>query len=792
MTFDAHRDRTALRLRLYSGGFTPLANKRKLCLVPQWNSLDVTPDLINSREWARSKAFPDTGIRCGDVVALDWDIDDKDLLNELLDEIVEQGIVPESPFVRIGMPPRELWVYRAAEKIGKRTTGHFMPPNPPEGHKGFAVEVLGAGCQFAAYGQRDDVTDYSWPVESLADHQYMDLPEITKAQADAVKDFAVAFFERHGLERKSPAGGTDEGYSHAYDLTPDMVFDVQDMGLMTVAEIAEALTHSPKGEVLRCKVDALRPTTGSWAGMISLVDGAVCVSDHGTYTSHFPVEGDTGKALERLGALLAERFPEPVAGPPGQTSDIDFDLTSILDPLKPLDDNLALALKRFVYIEEGNTIHDIRRPLAGMTADHFRTRMKQFYEVRPGPRGGEQRAWLSDLWTESKDRINVGSIAMRPDQPWPLFREDGLVHLNLYRPQALPDNLGDASVGFEFIERLLPIEAERNYFLRWLSYKYQNPAARGPGIVMVAHDRYGTGRGTLVELLREMFSSGLVQNVDFKTLSGQTYQSQYNEWLADNLIIAVDEAQEAAPSLSKWQTRSNAYEHIKSIVDPAVSHITVTRKGARNFAGRTFASTLIFTNHYDAVIIPNGDRRLAILENGQPQTQEYWTGVYAWIRKPENIAAFVKALVEIPLGDYSPYAVPMMTAAKAEMISAGTSELDRALEHALTGLADTLIVKEQIILRIEDYLSDNTVEVPDDWQRMVERMLFRKTRKPPAGAPERVRIEGKQRVLRVLGKVDAGVFTSAENVLLEIAKNGLVTRQIRSSGQVVSFPQKRG
>ena len=102
----------------------------------------------------------------------------------------------------------------------------------------------------------------------------------------------------------------------------------------------------------------------------------------------------------------------------------------------------------------------------------------------------------------------------------------------------------------------------------------------------------------------------------------------------------------------------------------------MVRKGARNFAGRTFASTLIFTNHYDAVIIPNGDRRLAILENGQPQPQDYWTGVYAWIRKPENVAAFVAALVEIPLGDYSPYSIPMMTAAKAEMISAGASELD--------------------------------------------------------------------------------------------------------------------
>lgn len=63
MTFDAHKDRTALRLRLYENGFTPLANRRKMCLIKGWNSLEVTPDLINSRDWVRSKSFMDTGIR---------------------------------------------------------------------------------------------------------------------------------------------------------------------------------------------------------------------------------------------------------------------------------------------------------------------------------------------------------------------------------------------------------------------------------------------------------------------------------------------------------------------------------------------------------------------------------------------------------------------------------------------------------------------------------------------------------------------------------------------------------
>lgn len=787
MTFNAHKDRTALRLKLYDNGFTPLANLRKMCLIREWSTLKVTPELIQSKEWARSGRFLDTGIRCGDIIALDFDIDDKDLLNDLLDQIINQKLVDESLFVRVGKKPRELWVYRTSEKIGKRTTGHFAPKGAPEDHKGFAVEVLGAGCQFAAYGQRDEVTAYAWPEESLLDHQYMDLPEITKAQADAIKDFAIVFFEANGLERRSPAGGTDKGYTLAYDLTPDMAFDVHDMGEMSLTEIEDALKTSPEGEVFRCKVEALRPTGGSWAGMISLVGGTVCLSDHGTYTSHFPLEADIQRHVEKLGRLLAARFPEPEHVEP--EPETEADLLSVLDPRTPLDANLALALKRFVYSTDLDQIHDVHRPRVSMKVDHFRNRMRQFYEIKIGPKGGEVRSWLSDLWMESADRINIASVSLRPDQTWPIYSEGGNRHLNLYRPLALPTG-GDATVGWEMIRNLLPIEAERKFFIQWLSYKLQHPGVRGPGVIMVAHDQYGTGRGSLVALIRSMLADGMVRTIDFKTLSGQTYQSQYNEWLSDSLIVAVNEAKETVANVSSWQTRNNAYEHLKSIIDPSENDIEVLRKGASNGPGKTYASILVLTNHMDSVVLPANDRRLAILENGKPMPEEYWTAFHKWRAVPENVGAFRAELLQVNLAGYNPYGLPMFTAAKSEMVEAGTSELDRALAVALSGLVDTFVVKEQVLLKIEDYLSDNDVEVPDDWRRMVERMLMRKTRKAPAGVQERVRIEGKQRVVRMVGAVKAEAFQQAQDVIDVVLANGPLSRVIKSSGQIVNFPRR--
>ena len=784
MTLDARKDRTALRLRLYENGFTPLANKSKMCLIKGWSTLEVTPELIQSKAWARSGSFLDTGIRGGDVIALDWDIDDKKLLNKLLDEVVEQGIVDESVFVRIGKPPRELWVYRTRDKIGKRTTGHFLPPDAdPLEHHGFAVEVLGKGCQFAAFGQRDEVNEYKWPVESPLDHVYMDLPVITLAQVEAVVAYSTAFFERNGLTRQSPGGGTDHGYTHVYDLDDEMVFEAKDLGTLSYAELTQILTANPD-EVIRVKADPFRPTSGSWAAMASLSGGVLCVSDHGTYTSHFPVEADTQKAVSALGQLLAERAArQPKPAPLPQKREPVF-----LDPYEPFEASLKKSVEKYVYVTDGNLVVDLDDMQVPMTADTFNNLTRNIYTTEIGKQGGEKIVRLSDQWFQEKTRRTLRTMSMRPDQPYPVFVEAGVDHLNTYEPNILPTT-GDAGIGMAFIETLLPVENERRYFLQWLGHKIDHPADRGPGIIMVAHETYGTGRGTLIDLLRCIFGQRYVRNVNFATLSGSTYQSQYNEWMVDSLVVAVDEAQETNASVGRWQARHNAYEKLKEVVDPGNHHVDIIRKGARNTAGRTFASIIVLTNHADAIGLPISDRRFAVLENGQTLSQDQARAVHAWMEDPGNIGAFIAYVRTVDRSSYNPFAAPPLTASKQEMAEASSSEMDRIVNEIMAGFSNTLLCFDQVHLMVEAYLQDNQVEVPDDWTRVANLLFKRKTRKLVEGS-DRVRIEGKQRTVRVVGRVASDIVATSENVIVEVLKNGPVSRQIRSTGTVVDFSRR--
>jgi hypothetical protein len=777
MTLDPRTDRTLLRLKLYDNGFTPLANKSKLCLIKEWSTLKVTPEIIQSRQWARSRAFLDTGIRCGDVIALDWDIDDGALLNDLLDEVVNEGLIDESLFVRVGRPPRELWVYRTSDKIGKRTTGHFKTPAMTEDDPGYAVEILGAGCQFAAYGQRDENTAYQWPEESLLEHQYMDLPVITLQQVEALKDFCSAFFESHGLTRASAAGGTDGGYTHVYDLTPDMLFNVKDQGEMSVAELAEALAANPN-DVWRCTVDSFRPTSGSWAGMVSLVNGTVCISDHGTYTSHFPLEDDISVSMEELGALLAERFPEAVPPEPENL---------ILDPRAPLDDNLAKALKRYVHVESDAVICDTEQGFMVNTVRQFRDNMKNHMEVRHGPAGGEQKIYLTDLWLEHPGRLTVKDMQMRPDQAGKLiFVNDTAFHLNTYSPPVHPLG-GDATIGMQLIESLLPDLAERKFFIQWLSYKLQHPEVPGPAVVMVAKD-FGTGRGTMIDVMSILFGSKYVKRIQFNTLTGKGSQSQYNEWMTESLIVAVDEATETDSTMTRWQTRTNAYEHLKTLIDPNTRTMHINRKSVRNSDERTYASFFIATNHSDAFVLPAEDRRIAILTNGPAASAIFWGTVRRWMTSPANIGAFARELLAVDLAGYNPFVAPPMTAAKADMVDAGTSDLDRAAAAVLAAPAGALMVKDQFLLLIEEVMIAESYEFPEDWQRTAERIFSKKSSR--LLGPDRHMVEGKMRSVRLVGTCSTAILTDVKSMIEEVGKNGPLVRPIKASGSVVSFQRK--
>lgn len=764
-------NRTQTRIQLLNRGYEPLANHRKRCLLKGWSQFDVTEELIRSKEWARSGLNRDTGVRCGRVVAVDLDILDTDTLEDFADAVIEAGIIEESSFVRIGNAPKELWVYRAEETIGRGRTGKFGQDGDEDGHQ---VEVLGKGCQFGAYGEHSEGVPYAWVEDDLQEHSIARLPPITKDQVTRLIEFAVSFFEERGLVRLSVGADMADGFELQYDLEPEHVYLTDEIGEADVETLEEYLLSQRPGTTLRLRSSPFRPGEHDLKSVVaSIAHGEICISDFLLGTSQFRSNQTMYDQLALIGdalrPLIEQREQKEKERQEEQVEDLH------LHPDDPFELALDKCLARFVFLPGPNVVGDILKRGEDnwtISMDAFKTRLYPwFQEVAKGRTTAVER--LDHTWRQMPHRMIAEDAVMRPEMPEPFFQDErGLSFVNTYRRPSFPEG-GSSLLGHDLLRKLIPDQRERQWLKQWLAKKWESPETRGHGVIMVATDEYGTGRGTFLKLMAKIFGDSLVASIDFNTFAGKTYQSQYNNWISDSLIVAIEEAQETTPGETRWQMRSNAYEHLKNVIDPGKQSAWVNRKGQNNTRARLYSSVCIFTNHVDAIAIPPNDRRLVVLSNGPAQPPDYWTRIHDWLDDPANIGAFVRDLEQVDLSTYDPFGAPMDTPMRRRMIDISTSDLDTLIDEAFRAFVGDVAVFEQMRRHIEESIQtyDDT-DLPDKWTSIARRVFDRRTA-PTKQSNMRIKLGGGKR-LRPRIVRNEGIWNNADvdDIRAEVMRNG--------------------
>lgn len=193
---------TELRLKLLAAGYDPVPAAGKRPLLKDWQKIEILPDTI--RGWEASPNLSNTGIRCGQVVAIDIDILDGGL-SERVKNLALQ-MLGDTSLVRIGRAPKQLMVYRSSAPARKRSVSSA----PDMGaHK---IEILGEGNQFIAFGVHPDTLQpYAWPEASPLDVPVHMLPEVT---AEAVEAFLAAAGEMIGAKAKAAPEAAPEAPSN--------------------------------------------------------------------------------------------------------------------------------------------------------------------------------------------------------------------------------------------------------------------------------------------------------------------------------------------------------------------------------------------------------------------------------------------------------------------------------------------------------------------------------------------------------------------------------------------------
>tara|TARA_R110000751_G_scaffold306805_1_gene426263 strand:+ start:1338 stop:3569 length:2232 start_codon:yes stop_codon:yes gene_type:complete len=434
------------------------------------------------------------------------------------------------------------------------------------------------------------------------------------------------------------------------------------------------------------------------------------------------------------------------------------------DPLPWLQD-------RYAYIGMGQQVVDLHQRVRG---GDWIWELADWSKRHPGKivAGGERdKIKVSDAFVASKETKHVDRTAY---VPVPKAADTGLIELrgqkalNMYVPPNWVETDETPEVFIDHMNYLIPDAGEREVFIDWLAFKFQNPGRRSWGVVMVAENTFGTGRSWI----KTMLAKTLQQAVNTATLGqligrGTSAEQTYNDWMSRCQYICVEEAKESIDRDVFFQ----AYEVFKQNVDPAVGvDIRINPKFGRTRIENIYYNALIFTNHRDALAIPGNDRRVYVIRNPtKMESPAYYDRLVSSLDngEPRRIYWY---LMRRDVSAFDPI-YPKMTPGKAAMIDDNHSPADEIFEHLLEHIVPDLVTKSTFKRAVTDAAMkldyDNIALKPGGVVKLLWGRLPQ-LRDDVNGA--RYYLDGAQRVVKAIRNTEKWVLVDQDRDKIVIAE----------------------
>jgi hypothetical protein len=282
------------------------------------------------------------------------------------------------------------------------------------------------------------------------------------------------------------------------------------------------------------------------------------------------------------------------------------------------------------------------------------------------------------------------------------------------------------------------------------------------GVIMVAEE-FGSGRGTLFDILELLFGEDYIAPCTFGQLTGTSASARFNARLADALFAVINEA--VAEDGHLQTKRRLDYEALKNNIEPSpTARRPYEAKGQHVYTQRSAMSVLIATNHRDVIKLPRGDRRCCVLTCGPKMTVKETDEIRAWMEVPENIGALYRALLEtpaVPRDVFDPYGEPPSFAGRLEMIGMGETRLEDAYGAAIEALEGFPLFTMTQALRLISYFGDyKTGDWSDKARHTVAKNAYRLRER---GEPDnRVMYLRRQEIIYARTKADQQRWHPAE------------------------------
>ncbi|MBT4934714.1 MAG: hypothetical protein HOJ87_05890 [Rhodospirillaceae bacterium] len=360
-------------------------------------------------------------------------------------------------------------------------------------------------------------------------------------------------------------------------------------------------------------------------------------------------------------------------------------------------DPLPWLQSRYAYISTGQMVADLhQRPDGGI----WQWTLADWTKDHPGRisvPGHDKPVTLATAFVEHQRTKKAVSLMYQPVAP---DRDTGIVeafnqsYVNTYVPPNWEETDRNPSVFIEHMEYLIPSNVQREIFLNWLAYKIQHPMSRSYAVVMVAEDAYGTGRSWV----KKMISKALQGHVNSASLGqligrGEGGTQTYTDWQTGCQFLIVEEAKDSSLTKDDFY---HGYETFKQMVDTSVDEtVRVNPKYERTRTESRYFNALIFTNHADAIALPENCRRTYVIENPtERQDYDYYDRLAGSLQTKEPARVYWW-LMNRDVSDYD-HIYPPMTAAKLRMIEDTRAPSDAIIEWIKANHAPDLVTKKSL------------------------------------------------------------------------------------------------
>jgi hypothetical protein len=303
----------------------------------------------------------------------------------------------------------------------------------------------------------------------------------------------------------------------------------------------------------------------------------------------------------------------------------------------------------WTLIEEIDKFACIDRPDFRFKPDALGTLLARFAHVNP----------MSLIKKDYSYQIH--GLCYRPDRAdcKIVTARDGRPKLNVFRDSRVRPIEGDVTPFLKFIERMFPVEAEREFTLRIFATLIARPDISMHVALLLVSEMQGTGKSTLAKILKLLLGAHNTAEPN----ATRIVESEYTDWLVFKRLVIVHEIYEG----QSWK----AYQKLKTYITEDNAEANLKYEMAYDV--ENYVTFILCSNSIMALKIEDQDRRVfapTVTETAWEKAQA--TKFYDWL--DAGGLGIIKHWA-LSFGNYLPNHCDVpMTPLKQEMIDASESD----------------------------------------------------------------------------------------------------------------------